>query len=97
MFQASQALESEHENVVMKLYKFRNINASSIRTIMIAQCLDEVDSKNAIDMSSESRKRKGSEGATIDGTETSHLECSWGKFQLMYISSWGKFPFSNVY
>ena len=39
MFQAYQALESEKESVVMRMYKFRNVNASSIRTILVARCL----------------------------------------------------------
>lgn len=35
---ASQAVESERESVMMCLYRFQNINASSIRTIMVADC-----------------------------------------------------------
>ena len=35
-FQASQAVESERESVMMNLYRFSNVNASSIRTIMVA-------------------------------------------------------------
>ncbi len=88
MFQASQALESEHESVVMRLYKFRNINASSIRTIMIARCHDNKyssssassSSHNQSKDSSESRKRKKLEGSGgIEGVDTSHTDCSWGK------------------
>ena len=40
VLQAYQALESEWESVVMRLFKFQNINASSIRTILVAECLD---------------------------------------------------------
>ena len=40
--QAYQALEFEHESVVMRLYKFYNVNANSVRTILIADC--ETDS-----------------------------------------------------
>ena len=35
-FQASQAIESERESVMMNLYRFSNVSASSIRTIMVA-------------------------------------------------------------
>ncbi|KAK6195168.1 hypothetical protein SNE40_000647 [Patella caerulea] len=38
---ASQAIETEDESVVMRLFKFHNQNASSIRTIMIANCYSE--------------------------------------------------------
>lgn len=38
MFQAYQALHSEYVSVVQRLYKFHNVNASSIRTIMVANC-----------------------------------------------------------
>ena len=38
VFQAFQATDSENESVVMRLFKFHNVNASSIRTIMIANC-----------------------------------------------------------
>lgn len=35
---ASQAVESERESVMMCLYRFQNVNASSIRTVMVADC-----------------------------------------------------------
>lgn len=38
---AYQETMSEEESVVMRLFKFANINASSIRTIMIADCLND--------------------------------------------------------
>ncbi|WAR30959.1 FBXW5-like protein, partial [Mya arenaria] len=38
---AYQETGSEEESVVMRLFKFSNINASSIRTIMVANCLEE--------------------------------------------------------
>ncbi|KAH3708749.1 uncharacterized protein LOC127858078 [Dreissena polymorpha] len=38
---AYQETVSEEESVVMRLFKFSNINASSIRTIMVADCLTE--------------------------------------------------------
>ncbi|GAB1600846.1 F-box/WD WD repeat-containing 5 [Argonauta hians] len=40
---AFQATDSEHESVVMLMYRFKNINASSIRAIMIANCMTEED------------------------------------------------------
>ncbi|KAK3088736.1 hypothetical protein FSP39_023151 [Pinctada imbricata] len=43
---AYQATESEHESVVMRLYRFQNVNASSIRTIMIAKCLNDQENNN---------------------------------------------------
>jgi hypothetical protein len=36
---ASQALDSENESVVMKLFRFHNINASTVRMVLVAQCL----------------------------------------------------------
>ena len=41
ILQAYQETESETESVMMMLFKFSNINASSIRTIMVADCLNE--------------------------------------------------------
>lgn len=38
---AFQATDSEHESVVMRLYRFSNFNASSIRAIMIANCVTD--------------------------------------------------------
>lgn len=45
---AFRATDSEHESVVMRLYRFNNVNASSIRAIMIANCVtdEEEGSKN---------------------------------------------------
>lgn len=43
LFQADQALESEREAVVRRLYKFRNVNASSMRTIIIADNINFSD------------------------------------------------------
>ncbi|XP_069119388.1 F-box/WD repeat-containing protein 5-like [Argopecten irradians] len=40
---ASQETESEHESVVMRLYRFYNVNASSIRTIMVADYAEETE------------------------------------------------------
>lgn len=42
--QANQALECERESVTMCLYRFQNVNASSIRTIMVAECPSENES-----------------------------------------------------
>ncbi|XP_074661844.1 F-box/WD repeat-containing protein 5-like [Tubulanus polymorphus] len=36
---ADQAPESEHESVYMRMFKFENENGSSIRTLMVANCL----------------------------------------------------------
>ena len=72
--QASQALESEHKSVVLGLYKFRNINASSIRTIMIARCNDGQE-KPATSQDNELKWQ----ATTIDGKDTSHFECRQGK------------------
>ena len=59
----------------MRLYKFRNINASSIRTIMIARCVNDAEDDQA---SSEPREA----ALTIDGKRTSHHECRQGKARL---------------
>ena len=45
--QATQATESEHESVVMRLYRFHNVNASSLRTVMIAKCLRDQENNNS--------------------------------------------------
>ncbi|XP_061169605.1 F-box/WD repeat-containing protein 5-like [Saccostrea echinata] len=38
-----QDIESEHESVVMGLYRFENQNASSIRTLLVAECLTDTE------------------------------------------------------
>ncbi|XP_063424872.1 F-box/WD repeat-containing protein 5-like [Mytilus trossulus] len=47
---AFQDTENEHESVVMRLYKLKNINASSVRTVMVASCREvmETDDKDEI-------------------------------------------------
>lgn len=40
-----QDIESEHESVVMGLYRFENQNASSIRTLLVAKCLTDSESE----------------------------------------------------
>lgn len=52
ILQASQSIESERESVVMRLFRFLNTNASSIRTIMISKNL--TDSK--LDMAANAEK-----------------------------------------
>ena len=44
---------SESESVVMRLFKFSNINASSIRTIMVADCLDGLEGKVSVEKETE--------------------------------------------
>ena len=44
--QAFQATDSEHESVVMRLYRFNNVNASSIRAIMIANCVTDEEERS---------------------------------------------------
>ncbi|XP_067660737.1 F-box/WD repeat-containing protein 5-like isoform X2 [Haliotis asinina] len=43
---ASQSIESERESVVMRLFRFLNTNASSIRTIMISKNLTDTKVEN---------------------------------------------------
>ncbi|XP_029635663.1 F-box/WD repeat-containing protein 5 [Octopus sinensis] len=47
---AFQATDSEHESVVMLMYRFKNINASSIRAIMIANCMTEDENHSSEDL-----------------------------------------------
>ncbi|XP_064650003.1 F-box/WD repeat-containing protein 5-like [Lineus longissimus] len=49
---ASQCLDSETESVVMRLLKFHNVNASTIRTIMVANCPKQIDAGQAAAMDS---------------------------------------------
>jgi hypothetical protein len=43
VFQGFQDIESEHESVVMGLYRFENQNASSIRTLLVTKCLTDAE------------------------------------------------------
>lgn len=67
--------------MVMRLYKFRNINASSIRTVMIARC-PENETLVATGTGAEGQS-SDPESQDVDmsmkGAETSQSECSQGK------------------
>ncbi len=65
----------------MRLYRFCNRHSSSIRTILVAR--GGASRFGSLSASSpdkaESRKRKTTATGGIEGSETSHSECSWGK------------------
>lgn len=44
---ANQGLESEHEAILSRMYQFYNINASSIRTLLVANCPKDDDSNES--------------------------------------------------
>lgn len=71
LFQACQALESEQESVVMRLFKFHNVNASSMRTIMIANCRDTVS------LPDECVTDTASDTDSAASTSHSHKTCSY--------------------
>lgn len=58
---AFQDIESENVNVVKRLFKIQNINASTIRTVMVAHCRrhDNPDLLLDYEAQSEARKQKG--------------------------------------
>ncbi|XP_060071170.1 F-box/WD repeat-containing protein 5-like [Ylistrum balloti] len=61
---ASQETESEHESVVMRLYRFYNVNASSIRTIMVADYAEETD-YSCVDSVVDNHLTKCTQGANM--------------------------------
>ncbi|XP_033732450.1 F-box/WD repeat-containing protein 5-like [Pecten maximus] len=61
---ASQETESEHESVVMRLYRFYNVNASSIRTIMVADYAEETD-YSGVDEVADGHVSKCTQGANM--------------------------------
>lgn len=68
--------------MVSKMYKFHNMNASSIRTIMVASCLDDgsdsvSDQLAKSESFGESRKRKGTESCSVKDVRVT--ECSQSK------------------
>ncbi|XP_057675353.1 F-box/WD repeat-containing protein 5 [Corythoichthys intestinalis] len=58
---AFQDIESENVNVVKRLFKIQNINASTIRTVMVAHCRrhDNPDLLLDYDAQSQARRQKG--------------------------------------
>ena len=56
-----QDIESENVNVVKRLFKIQNINASTIRTVMVAHCRrhDNPDLLLDYDAQCEARRQKG--------------------------------------
>lgn len=66
---AFQNVESEHESVVMRLYKLKNINASSVRTVMVATCREPVRSEEKEDTAKRSKRVQNT--ATENGGERS--------------------------
>lgn len=56
-----QDIESENINVVKRLFKIQNINASTIRTVMVAHCRrhDNPDLLLDYEAQSEARRQKG--------------------------------------
>ena len=60
--QAYQDTESEHESVVMRLYKLKNINASSVRTVMVASCREVVESDDTTKGNKRVQNNLGNQG-----------------------------------
>ncbi|XP_077478127.1 F-box/WD repeat-containing protein 5 [Stigmatopora argus] len=55
---AFQDLESENVNVVKRLFKIQNINASTIRTVMVAHCRRHDDPDLLLDYDAQSKARR---------------------------------------
>ncbi|KAL4219185.1 F-box/WD repeat-containing protein 5 [Mactra antiquata] len=62
---AYQETSSEEESVVMRLFKFSNINASSIRTIMIANCLNSEAERGSTESKSNTEDISSAESASV--------------------------------
>lgn len=72
---ANQETESEHTAITHHMYKFYNRNASSIRAIMIADCLpnsENAGSSNSQDL--EDSKCVGKENSVEKGNPVSHRD-----------------------
>lgn len=80
---ASQESSSEHLAIMNQLYKFCNQNASSIRAIMVANCLapEEVTSGGEEKEGSPSQQRRGSKDSGGKGNPVSHQEISASNIQ----------------
>lgn len=59
---AYQDTESEHESVVMRLYKLKNINASSVRTVMVASCREVMESDDTTKGNKRVQNNLGNQG-----------------------------------
>ncbi|XP_041369353.1 F-box/WD repeat-containing protein 5-like [Gigantopelta aegis] len=70
---ATQAIESEHESVVMQWLKFNNSNASSIRTVMIANCPPD---DGVTEDSCQSRTSSDKTCTSVNETSASHPDAS---------------------
>ncbi|CAD5122940.1 DgyrCDS11335 [Dimorphilus gyrociliatus] len=90
---ASQAIENEKESVTKSLYKFYNVNASSIRTIMVADCPEEV--RTSVETS---RKRKEPCDEKADGTSGKNRKNESGaqKIQVYYEDAMNSFKLTGV-
>ncbi|KAG0717842.1 F-box/WD repeat-containing protein 5 [Chionoecetes opilio] len=55
---ASQETSSEHDAILVCLYKFYNRNASSVRTILVSNCLAPDTSSNAMEVKETAKERK---------------------------------------
>lgn len=87
MFVFLQNIESENVNVVKRLFKIQNINASTIRTVMVAHCRrhDSPDLLLDYEAQSQARREKGEEQqpllfdlGTSDSDEEEDEECRRG-------------------
>lgn len=79
---ASQALESEHESVVKRLYHFLNHNASSIRTILVASCPESTEHDINVSISSHHKRRESLKASAHHYVcPSSLMECSRAKPQ----------------
>ncbi|ESO98841.1 hypothetical protein LOTGIDRAFT_92511, partial [Lottia gigantea] len=76
---ASQAIETENESVVMRLFKFHNENASSIRTIMIANCYSDyqrffrISHNGSVERTFENKGGDDGSTACASGSSTSQI------------------------
>ncbi|XP_071538721.1 F-box/WD repeat-containing protein 5 isoform X1 [Panulirus ornatus] len=73
---ANQENNSEHQAIISRLYKFYNRNASSVRTILVANCLTPDTSTNSTEVV-EQMKGKSKENEVVErGNPPSHRELS---------------------
>ncbi|KAK0133180.1 F-box/WD repeat-containing protein 5 [Merluccius polli] len=62
---AFQDVESENVNVVKRLFKIQNVNASTVRTVMVAHCRRHDNPDLLLDYEAQARARDGSQHRTL--------------------------------
>jgi len=71
---ASQELSSEHVPVMNQLYKFYNSNASSIRAVMVANCLNSSKTADPEEDEEEGVQGVAKQAKNVRGNPPSHRE-----------------------